>query len=482
MGIAGENARVKRGIVGGGTEGLQEGQVFSNNGGMADLFIVKARLKLMLWFVGVGFLGALLSTWHFLNQLEVGGEEGSFYMSAVVAGALALAWMGLVVFYFMAGRVYNPYRNIPRGVNFPWWTLKVLLVVAVLVAGGIGLHYFSKQLEGEFNLLREGELETLKERIQLDPALLEKPDGKGGGTLVQVAYRENHPQAVALLLASGASREGLDAAGRNPLVASLGNVPMLRILLDAGFDPDGADGGGNRPLHVAVGQNNQEAVNALLGAGAAVDILDANSRTPLMQAIEGDNLPVAGLLLENGADVNAFDRRGDTALHRAVRKRNPESIRMLLGKGADPRRFNFTHMTPLHIVVRAGHNDLVSIFLEIPDMTGLHDEADATPLDLALKAHQYETAELLIEAGADIDRILANGDTLMHTTILARDYRTTRFLINQGGRLDVPNAAGETAFDVLRRKQLAGLIEMVQMRDNPEAFTNAVDSAEAVAP
>ena len=449
---------------------------------MADLFLIKGQLKLTLWLLGVAFIGGLLSTWHFLKQLDVGVDESTFFMSMVVTGAFGVAWIGVFIFFLMAKRVVEPGHYNPPERNFPWWTVKALLIVAVLVGGGIALKHYGKLVAGEFALLREGDLQTLQQRVSVDPAVLEKTEGKGGATLVQVAYREDRPQALAMLLENGASPEGLDAAGRNPVVASLGNPPMLKTLLDAGFEPDAPDGEGNPPLHFAVGLNDEGATQTLLDAGAKVDIRDALSRTPLMRAIEGDYIGMAETLLDHGADVNAFDRRGDTVLHRAVRKRNLESTRFLLGKGADPRQFNFTHMTPLHIAAQAGHDDLVSVFLETPGMAGLHDEADATPLDLALKAHKYDTAELLIGAGADINRVLANGDTQMHAFILARDYRTTRFLINQGGRVDIPNARGETALDVMRRKQLDGLVEMVDMRDNPDAYTNSVESAEMALP
>ncbi len=442
---------------------------------MADLFIVKERLKLSLKLVGAAFIGGLLSTWYFLGRLELGGEESSLYLSAAVTGSLALAWIGLLFTFLSAKRVVDPGHYNPGALDrFPWWTLKVLL----LAAGGYGLRHFSHQMEGEFGLLRAGDLELLKARIQVDSTLLEKPEGKGGATLAQVAFRENHPEALAMLLEQGASPEGLDSQGRNALVVSLDNLPMLDVLLAAGFDPDKPDAEGTPPIHYAVSLRMGEALAMLLEAGAKIDARDAGFRTPLMRAIEDDDLETASTLLEKGAQANAFDKRGDTALHKAVRRRKAESIRLLLGYNADPRIFNFIHMTPLHIAALAGHNDLLAIFLEQPGMTGLRDDQDLTPLDQAIKGHHYETANLLIAAGADIDRILANGSTLLHQAILSRDYTTARFLIAANANVRIPDAKGETAFDILRRKQLSGLIDLVDQRDHPEAYTNVVEVAE----
>jgi ankyrin repeat protein len=446
---------------------------------MADLFIVKERLKLSLKLVGVAFIGGLLSTWYFLGQLKVGGEERSLYLSATVTGALALAWIGLLVFFLSAKRVVDPGHHNPGALDrFPWWTVKILLLAVLLAAGGYALQRYSHQMEGEFGLLRADELAMLRTRIQMEPTLLEKPEGKGGATLAQVAFRENHPEALAMLLEQGASPEGLDSQGRNALVASLDNLPMLDVLLAAGFDPDKPDAEGTPPIHYAVSLRMGEALAMLLEAGAKIDARDAGFRTPLMRAIEDDDLETASTLLEKGAQANAFDKRGDTALHTAVRRRNAAAIRLLLDHKADPRIFNFSHMTPIHIAALAGQNDLLSIFLEQPGLTGLRDEQDLTPLDYAIKEHRFETANLLIAAGADIDRILANGSTLLHQAILSRDYTTARFLIAANANVRIPDAKGETAFDILRRKQLSGLIDLVDQRDHPEAYTNVVEVAE----
>jgi ankyrin repeat protein len=431
-----------------------------------------------MWLVAVGVgLGALAS-WHFWSQQDYEAENSHFLFSIVATGALVLAWFGLLLAYFIfRPREAPEYKSAKKRRDFPWWTVAIGFCVVLLVAAGIIINNVSNQLLGEFILLRDGKLDALEERIQSNPSLLQKTEGKEGATMVQVAFRENMPQAVELLIGLGASKADLAGAGRDPVAASLANLPMLLVLLESGFNPEAPAANGVPPLHHAVELGLVDTVKALLASGAKVDARDQAYRTPLMRAVESDALPIVRLLLEGGADVNTFDRRGDTPLHFAVRKRSPDGIRLLLDRGADPRKFNFIHLTPLHLAVMGASTQLVELFLEIPNMTGLHDDQDLTPLDYALQEYHYDLAEMLIDAGADINRILANGDTLMHRMILARNYRTTRFLINAGGDVGIPNAAGETAHDILRRKQLNGLLEMVEMRDNPEAFTNAVDSA-----
>ncbi|WP_372807242.1 ankyrin repeat domain-containing protein [Pontiella sp.] len=435
-------------------------------------------MKLSLWLLAVVAVLGGLAAWNFWRTLEIGDDRSSFNFALVFTGACGLGWFGLLIYLFTL-RPAKPadYQKKRKARNVPWWPIAMGFFVLLLVAGGIVLNNLSHQLLGEFVLLREGQLDALVERIQSDPKLLVKTEGKEGETLVQVAFRENMPQAVDRLIRLGASKNDLGGAGRDPVAVSLANLPMLLVLLENGIDPNAPASDGTPPIHPAVEHRLEGAVKALLDAGAGVDARDLTYRTPLMRAAEADALPIVRLLLAAGADVNAFDRRGDTPLHYAVRKRSLEGTRLLLDGGADPRKFNFIHLTPLHLAVSGGHIELVELFLEIPGMTGLHDDQDLTPLDYALRGGHYDIADRLIDAGADVNRILANGDTLMHRMILARNYRTTRFLINAGGDVGIPNASGETAHDLLRRKQLAGLLEMVQRRDHPEAFTNAVDSA-----
>jgi ankyrin repeat protein len=457
---------------------------------MADLFIIKERLKFSLKLAAVGVGLGLLATWHFWRQLEFDADRSRFLLSAVVTGGLVLGLLGLLLFYIAAKQVVDPSKNLTdRFDSLPWWVFKIVVLLLAIGVMGFFIHRFSISSENEFDLLRKGKTALLKQRIEANPSLLKKKDLKEGVTLIQTAYREGDHAAVAVLLENGAEIEGMDLQGRNPVILSMGNLPMLEVLLKGGGDAELTDAEGIPPIHYAVEQHAGTALSMLLEAGAKIDARDPLFRTPLLRAVENDDLSTAETLIGLGAGVNEYDRRGDTALHKAARRRNTESIRMLLSNGADPRIFNFAQMTPLHLVTIGGHNDLVSIFLELPDMTGLHGENDMTglhgendltPLDHALKGRKYETADLLIEKGADINRIQANGDTLLHQTILARDYRTARFLIRAGGDIRIPNAKGETAYDIMRRKQLNGLLDLVDAESESYEvnMTNTVEAIE----
>jgi ankyrin repeat protein len=445
---------------------------------MADLYIVKIRLKFSLKLTAVGVFLGMLSIWYFWSQLEYASDRSSFLMACVVTGALALGWLGLLIFYISAKRIVDPGHHNPGALDrVPWFIVRVFLMVLLLVAMGLGLARYSDRGEDEFDLLRDGNLTALEERITANPLLLEKRDGRDGPTLMMVAFRENRPEAVGVLLTNGADLIGADAEGRNPVIASLLNLPMLGVLLDNGVDPGLPAADGVPPIHYAVSLQSTNAIAMLIEAGELADRRDPAYRTPLMRAIETDDLPMAGTLLEQGAAINAYDRRGDTPLHKAVRRRNAASIRFLLENGADPRIFNLANISPLHIAARNGQDELLEIFLALPNMADLRNDNDHTPLDHALETRKYDTVRLLLSNGADINRVLIDGETILHRTIRERDYNTARFLIEEGVDVNKPNKGGVSARDLMRIKELKQLLVLVEMRDNPAAITNAVESA-----
>lgn len=433
---------------------------------MADIYIVKERLKFALLMIGVGVVLGGLATWHFHGQIELDTDRNRFLLAALITGALLIGWFGLFIFYLSAQRIFNPTNRFPdRLASQPWWIVKVLLILGVIGTGAFFIAKYGDSAESEFELIRLGHLQSLEERIQLQPAMLEKKNADGL-TLLQFAYVENDPHAVSLLIENGASIEGLDPFGHDPIIASLENLPMLGTLLDCGLNPDLPDAEGLPAVHYAVLMDSVEPLQVLLNAGTKVNGRDPLSRTPLMRAVEVDALPMIEILVEQGASVNAFDQRGDTALHLAVRRRNSETIRLLLKHDADPRIFNFSHYTALHLAALAGQTDLVGIFLEQPGLAELRDEADRTPLDLALQARKYETATFLIDSGADINRQFLNGSTWLQNTILAKDYSTARFLIRAGAVADIPDKTGRTALSIIRSKQLSGLEDLINAQTN----------------
>ena len=447
---------------------------------MADLFIVKIRLKVALGFVGTSVIGGALATWNAGRQAGPSGGEERFLLSATITGALVLAWVALLIVYLSAKRVMEPERGKQyRQPHFPWWTLKYAVLLAFIATMAVIIHGLAARVATEFTLLEKGNLPALQERIAEDPAVLERTDRKTGKKLLLLALENEQLEAIGLLLSNGAELEST-TNGQSWVVAALPNPPLLETLLIHNVNPDALDANGLAPIHYAVQTQNTNSIALLLKYGADTNVRNTLYQTPLLLAIMADDLPSAEILFEYGVDPDLRDRDGDTALHKAVRHENMETTRFLLQRGASPKLFNFFGMAPLHIAALNGQDELLEFLLEQqPTIIGLHNEGDRTALDYALRGRKHETVQLLLRHGADIDRIFDNGYTAIHLLLIAKEYESVRLLIREGANVYIAAPEGETAYNLIRRKKLQGLLDLVEEQDNPAPSpTNTIESSD----
>jgi ankyrin repeat protein len=444
-----------------------------------DIFIVKQRLKLMLWFVGVAFAAGLLGSWYAWTRVDLGDGREEFLMASVVTGALGLAWVVLLILFYSAKRAMLRGREAPIhwGDKIPWWALKCIVLLVFIGILAALLPRLSSQTKNEFALLKGGDLDRLAERIIEEPEVLERKERKSDKTLLELALESGQPEAVDVLLSNGAQLESLTNL-QSHVLASFDNLPLLEMLLRHGADPCAVDDSGLALLFHAVEAGNTNALTALLEAGADVNPRDSRDQTPLLLSIMANDLRSTEILIRHNADLNLWDRAGETALHKAVQRRNLEASSFLLEKGADPRVFNLADMAPLHIAALHGQNELVELFLEQPDQLTLCNEDDRTAFDHALRGRKYETLQLLMDHGYNIDRVMNHGYTAVHLMVIARDYQAAQFLIEAGADVHIASPEGETAHALMKDKQLQALLDLVEARDNPVEMngTNTVGS------
>lgn len=166
--------------------------------------------------------------------------------------------------------------------------------------------------------------------------------------LIKAADRADF-RRVALLLREGAQVNGLDKEGSSALrcaVSSLGffkrqvikgrlvrirGAPLedvyktVRLLLKAGADPNLGDEYGT-PLLSAAGDGNLPVVRMLIEAGALPDPAHDTGITPLASAVYRGRAKVVECLLRHGADPRLKDADGRSVLEAAkfARQRGPE--------------------------------------------------------------------------------------------------------------------------------------------------------------
>lgn len=430
-----------------------------------DLYIVKERLRLMLWLVGFGFAGGLFFTVYAWMQIEPSGNGLERFLSSfVVAGALAIIEIFLliritVVRWALVPRIPRPLQRF----NVTWWMVKCIFLCVFITIMGVVLHHHSGLLQNEFDLLKDGNLELLDERISANPQLLERCEKKSEKTLLEIAWGNGNVDAVDMLLSKGA--EWKAAIRREDFAAVMFyNLPMIETLLRHGVDPNVPDAAGLSLLHYAAGTGNTNAVAVLLKSGGNVNVYDRSYQTPLQFAVLASDLLVIEMLVENGADLNLSDQSGDTALHKAVHQRNLEIARVLFDHGSDPSISNFRKVAPLHTAAFNGQVELVELLLKDPKILNLCDASNRMAFDYALQGHKYDVVRVLLKHGSDINRIVENQQTVLYLMIVAGDYKVARFLIEEGADVDIAGPGGETAHDFMRKKQLQDLLDLVDAK------------------
>ncbi|MEW6347740.1 MAG: ankyrin repeat domain-containing protein [Thermodesulfobacteriota bacterium] len=104
--------------------------------------------------------------------------------------------------------------------------------------------------------------------------------------------------ATIRLKVSGKPTRELTALG---IAAQLGNVPLVRLLVQKGADVNHRDSHGQTPLMAAAWQGRLDAVKILVDKGAQVNVKDNLGQSPLALANHGGHKQVSEFLVQRGA-------------------------------------------------------------------------------------------------------------------------------------------------------------------------------------
>ena len=173
----------------------------------------------------------------------------------------------------------------------------------------------------------------------------------------------------------------------------------------------GSGGGGLTALTFAAREGDLDSAKKLLDAGADVNQATEYGWTPLLTAVNNRNYRLAQLLIDRGADVNKPNKGGWTPLYLAVDNRNIEGgdypvpkpdidhlevINSLLAKGANPN-------------AKVKDNTLTRTIFTMQWFF----EDGATPFIRASQSSDVVLMKLLLDKGADVKAVTANGDSAL---------------------------------------------------------------------
>lgn len=222
-----------------------------------------------------------------------------------------------------------------------------------------------------FKAIEAGEVEEVRDLLQLDARLARQPNAEGASPLLWAAYYRQR-EICKLLLDHGAEADVFEAS-------ALDLDDRVKELLRADrswverYSYDGWT-----PLHLAGHFGSVKVMRTLIANGASHRAVSRNSNgnQPLQAAAAGRQVEAVKMLLKVGADVNARSEGGFTAIHIAAANGDEVLARALLGAGAVVDVRAEGGKTPMDIAIDADHGAIVDL-LETTGSGGRPDAPDA---------------------------------------------------------------------------------------------------------
>jgi uncharacterized protein len=234
--------------------------------------------------------------------------------------------------------------------------------------------------------------------------------GGGGLTALVMAAREGDLESAQALVEAGADVNLTTEYGWTPLLTAVNNrnYRLAAYLLERGADPNIANKGGWTPLYLATDNRNIEGgdypvpradldhleiIKMLLDRGADPNVparentltrtiftmqwFYEDGATPFVRAAQSSDVELMRLLLKYGADPKIKTAHGDTALTASAGigwvdgvtyERSPqdniEAVKLLLELGLDPNDANNEGRTPLMGAALKGRNEVVQMLVD----------------------------------------------------------------------------------------------------------------------
>lgn len=195
-----------------------------------------------------------------------------------------------------------------------------------------------------------------------------------------------------------------EISGETPLIrAAEGDHPaVIRALAEAGVDLEGRDGGGDTAVMTAVNWKHPEALRTLLEVGASPDAPDNWDNFPLVKALDEDEGELIEILLDGGASPNAGAATRDSALHWCLRNSNGEWLSQLIDRGGDPNLTTAHAVTLLHLATAESETGLAEQLLDAGADPARSNAWGWNPRDVAEAVGADDLAALLEERGAPL--------------------------------------------------------------------------------
>ena len=339
-----------------------------------------------------------------------------------------------------------------------------LAIVKMLVKAGAGVRATDNKGDTCLTLVStEGHTETVRYLVDLPEVDLHHKNDLGSTALVCT----RNPHALQVLIDAGADIEAKNNFGRSALqCASVhGDLVIVKMLVKAGAGVCVRDNVGDTCLILAAykghtetvrylatlpevdmnqrGRRGQTAlhrvaltvhadvVGLLIDAGADIEVKDGVGRSPLLVSSCSGNLDVVKVLVKAGADVCVADNEGDTCLILAAWFGQIETVRYLVGlPEVDMNQRSLRGRTALHMAVLKVHADVAEVIIDAGADIEVKDEKGRSPLHCASRSGSLAIVKMLVKAGAGVRATDNKGDTCLTLVSTEGHTETVRYLVD----------------------------------------------------
>ncbi|KAK3139325.1 hypothetical protein QOZ80_5AG0381440 [Eleusine coracana subsp. coracana] len=213
----------------------------------------------------------------------------------------------------------------------------------------------------------------------------------------------------------------MDAAALSRVALQAAADGNLRLLKKTAKEVDlrgVTDAVGRNVLHVASAKGRVDICQFLIEEEPGFDVnsRSAEGATPVFIATTEGHLPVLRYLLGRGGDPAMPDARGITSLHRAAKNGPSDAVKLLLSKGV-PLEPLANNWTPLHFAITGSQLQALRVLLEHGADPNRIIHNLCSPLMMACSLRSLEFVRLLVQAGADVNFTTPYGQTAFTDTI-----------------------------------------------------------------
>jgi ankyrin repeat protein len=267
---------------------------------------------------------------------------------------------------------------------------------------------------------------------------MSQPIGAEEGIPLIDAVRQGETDVVRALLIDQVDVNRASADGTTPLhwAVHAGDGVLVDLLLEAGAEVSAENRYGVQPLMLAAANGAVDLVVRLLSSGADPHAAMPGGETVLMTAARAGPADPVRALLEHGANPNAREHSGQTALMWAAARNNAAAMAVLIARGAE-----LDTRTPRH------ESATSRSYFSSPPATGF------TALLFAVRAGQLDATRVLLDAGADVDDTLSDGQSALVVAAANANWALASYLLDRGADPNLAEAGWNALHQTVRTRR-----------------------------